>query len=490
MGAGAGRVARQLLTEVIVIFIAGGALGAFVAARLSDALATLVTPTPCRSASTSASTGGFFLFTAVVALITSLVAGIFPAREAVRHDLVCALRIGANSESRQAGLLRSAFVVTQIAAAVTLLVGAGLFLRSLQAGLSLDPGFEADRVAATSLVLPQAEYDDARGQRFYDDLLQRIAGLPGVEAVATAHRPPIDVSKNPIEVEIPGYVPDVDRSDLIVDSNHISPGYLSTLADSAVCGTQFTRTDGPDALRVAIVNETMAERFWPRESAIGKSFVTGGTTVQVVGVAHDSRTMIQNDLPAAYIYFPAAQDYSARQVLLVRTAGEPQSSWRQIRQEIAARNSAIVPREFATLRGEIDLAFLPQRLAAIVTLGLGAFGLLLASLGIYGVLAHAVSHRTREIGIRVALGGRSEHVIALVVGQGLRLVASGLVLGVAIALALTPLLRSFLVGVEPSDPLTVVAVVLTLLGVASVAAFLPARRAARIDPTDALRFEA
>ena len=486
MGAGAGRVARQLLTEVVVLFLAGGALGAFVASQLTAVFVKMMSSLPMSLDFDLGVDWRVLLFTAGAALLTSLLAGVFPIREAVRHDLIATLRVGTGGDGRRSGRLRRTFVVAQVAGAVTLLVGAGLFLRSLQEGMTLDPGFEATRVASASFLLPDEEYDMTRGLGFQDEVASRVARLPGVEAVTVANRSPIDVEKIPVEIELPGRV-SADGQPLLVDSNRVGAGFFTTLGISLIAGRDFEARDAPDSPRVAIVNATFAERFWPGESVVGQRFQTGSESVEIVGVAADSRTMIQSDQPDAYVYFPVTQDYASRWLLLIRAADDPQPLWRPLRQEVAALDAGVRVRGYRTLRELINVALLPQRVAAAVTLGLGAFALLLASMGIYGVLAHSVGRRTREIGIRIALGGRPGDVVRLIASSGLRLVAIGVFLGIGLALLMTPLLRSFLVGVEPGDPWTVAAVVVVFFSVSVIASYLPARRAVRIDPTSTLR---
>jgi len=487
LGAGVGRLTRQLLTESFVLFMLGGALGAWVATQLTGALLKLVASLPLNLGFDLDLDWRVLLFTASAAFVTSLLAGIFPAREALRQDPITVLRGGAGDDGLCAGRLRNAFVVVQVAGAVVLLVGAGLFLRSLQAGMTLDPGFEADRVAATTVTLSGEELNRFEGLSFFDELQQRIARLPDVESVAIARRPPIGVTKDPIEIEVPGHDLGPNQAALFVDANSVSPDYLATMQIPMLAGRVFRSGEGEDSPRVAIVNATMADRFWPRDGAVGQRFSSGGETITVVGVACDSRTMIQDDLEIAHVYFPAAQDYSPRMTLLLRSVGDPMALQAQVRREISAMDSDLPLSEIFTLRQLINLSLLPQRVAAAVTVGLGLFGLLLAVLGIYGILAHAVSRRAREIGIRIALGGRPGNVVRLIVDTGLRLAVSGIVLGTGFALAITPLLRGFLVGVRPADPLTMAAVAGIILVIAWVACFLPARRAARIDPTTALR---
>ncbi|MCG8460408.1 MAG: ABC transporter permease [Holophagales bacterium] len=490
MGAGAGRLTRQLLTETLVVFTLGGALGAFVAARSTDLLlAASLSDLPAPRGLELGIDWRVLLFTAAAALVASLVAGLFPAREALRQDLVAGLGSSRGSGGREEGRLRSVFVVAQIAAAVALLIGAGLFLRSLRQGQTLDPGFEADLVAAARLILPEDEFDPQRGLSSFAQLEENLARIPGVESVAVAQRRPIGVVKNPIELEIVGAPAPADGSRLVVDGNSVSAEYFHTVGLPLLAGRAFRPEEGLDHPRVAIVNETMARRFWSREDAVGQQLLVDGERITVVGVAADSRYLIQDDTPLAHMYFPISQDYSPRVAVLVRSAGDPMLLQRELRQELLAIVPSRHPGSFTTLRGVIDRSLLPQRIASAVMMALGTFGLLLACLGIYGVLAHGVHQRTREIGIRMALGGRRQEVVGLVIVSGLRLVALGIVAGAALAVALAPLAGRFLIGVGPVDLPTLVVVTAVFLGVGGLACTGPAPRAARIDPVRSLRLD-
>ena len=487
MGARRGRLVRQLLTEALLLFTLGGLGGALVAERVARALFRL---------SSSEWPLGFRLdldwrvlaFTAVIALGAALLAGLFPAREALRQDPIGALRVGGNQDTRAAGRLRSAFVVAQIAGAMVLLTGAGLFVRSLWEGVRIDPGFEADRVAVTTITLPETDYSEKRGRLFFTQLLDHVTRLPDVASASIAMRRPIGVSLNPLRIDVPGFDPRGDRPELWVDANAIGTTFLAMMDIPIVRGRDFLPSDdrGPP---VAIVNATMAARFWRDGNSAGQQFVVDGEPVQVVGVAADSRYLIQDDAPMAHFYLPFARNYVARAHLLVRSDTNPLALRSQIQAAIDGLDPSLPPIDLATPRETIDASLLPQRVAASVTATLVLVGLLLAAFGVYGIVVHAVSRRTKEIGIRMALGSSATAAVGLVLRAGMRLVIGGVVLGTAMSLAAAPLLRSFLVGVHPADPLTIVTVIAAFLTVASIACFLPARRATKIDPTTTLRWE-
>ena len=486
MGAGAARVVGQLITETLLLFTVGAGLGVFVAARLTDGILLDLSDLPAPRGLELGLDWRVLLFTAVTAWLASLIAGLFPAREALRQDLVNGLR--SRQGVPQSGRLRSAFVVLQVAGAVALLIGAGLFLRSLQAGQSLDPGFEADQVAAGRLTLVLDDEDPELGQLRLQEIQRRLGSLPGIESAAFAQRPPIGVIKNPIEVDLEG-IENPSGGPLVVDANSVSQGYFATLDIPLVAGRVFGPEDRPDSPRVAIVNETMAERFWPQQAAVGQELRIRGERTTVVGVAADSRYLIQDAASLAHVYLPIAQDPSPRAAVLVRGTGDVTKRQRELREAIQPALPPQDPSRFMTLRDDIDRSLLPQRLASAVMSALGSFGLLLASLGIYGVLAHSVNERRREIGIRLALGGRRQQVIRLVVASGMRLVLAGIAIGAGIALALTPLITRFLIGVAPLDVPTLGFVTLVLLTVGALACWAPALRAAAIDPAVSLRLE-
>ncbi len=489
VGAGRGHLVKQLLTETVVLFALGGIGGAIVAERLTHALLALVATVPVPIGFQLAIDWRVLLFTAAAALLTALLAGLFPAREALRQDPIAALRAGGDQGERRASRLRNAFVVAQTAGAVVLMIVAGLFVRSLREGMTIDLGFEADRVAATRLVLPETKYDTERGRLFYRDLEDRVGRLPGVESAALARQRPIGVTRNPIEIQVPGYDPPPSEPAVLVETNAVGTTYFATMDIPVVSGRNFLRSDVQTGSQVAIVNTTAAERFWPGNDPTGKQFIRDGETVTVVGVAASSRYLVQDDTPIGYVYFPIEQAYSPRMTLLVRSSGDPVELRAQIQDIIATIDADLPAIDLMTLREGINFSLLPQRVAAAVTAALGIFGLALAALGIYGILSHAVARRTREIGIRLALGGRPASVVGLVVASGMRLVAAGILLGTALALGVTPLLRSFLVGVAPADPITLTTVILVFVSVASLACLLPARRAIKIDPAMTLRFE-
>ncbi len=487
VGASRGRLVRQLLTEATVLFGLGGLAGAFVAAWLVDALLVFITQLSVPIGFALPMDWRVLLFTASAAFAAAAFAGIFPAREALSRDAASVLRTW-ESEDRRTGRLRSVFVVVQIAGAMVLLVGAGLFARSVLAGVRADLGFDADRVAVTSITLPNDRYDEARGQVFFSQLLTSTAAIPGVASVALAARRPLGVARNPVTVEVPGYQHTGDQ-ELTVDGNFVSDTYLSTLGVGIIAGRDFAAEDIVGKRNVVVINQTTASRFWPNQTVVGQRIVVAEQVFSVVGVAADSRSLLQDATPVTQVYFPMSVRFAPRMNVVFRSAADPVSFGAQIQTAVARLDASLVVPPPVTLRETMNGALLPQRLAAVVTGGLGLFGFFLAALGVYGILAHAVGTRTKEIGVRLALGGRRTNVLGLVVGSGMRLVLVGVLLGLGLSLLVSPLLRGFLVGVQPFDPITFAVVSLVFMSVASIACYLPARRATRINPATVLRNE-
>ena len=488
LGAGASHLSRQLLVEVAVLFVAGAAAGLAVARALTTGLLQLVSSTPVPIRFDLDLDWRVLAFTFGSALLTSVLTGLVPLRSVLQNDLVGVLRAGSVGEDRGSGRIRRIFVVAQVGAAVVLLVGAGLFLRSLQNGARLDPGFDADRVAALRLVPPE-EGDDVLVQNLHARVLEGVRALPGVEAASLAERRPIGVATSPVEVEIVGREIGGEGELPVVDALVVGADYFRTLGIPLLGGRAFGPEDTADGSRVAIVDRTMAERFWPSGGVAGKTVRIGDDEVRIVGVAAASRTLIQDDAPRSLLYLPEEQNPVRGATLLVRFTTDLHELREALGRTLAEIDPGHAPSTLTTLRETIDSSLLPQRLAAAVTVTLGAFGLVLASVGIFGVFGQTVARRQREIGIRIALGGTPRTVVASIVGRGMQLVAVGVAAGLAGVALVAPLLGSFLVEVSALDPLVVGGVIAVFAGVATGASWIPARRAASVSVADCLREE-
>ncbi|HEX5724089.1 MAG TPA: ABC transporter permease [Longimicrobiaceae bacterium] len=493
LGAGRGRLARQLLTETVLLALAGGAVGVLMAFWTTNVLAGFRPPA---GESVRLDTGPslpVLAFCLGLALLTGTVLGAVAALRAGRGDLVPALKAQPGSDGGGRIGVRGVLVATQVALAVVLLVGAGLFLRSLRNLQAVDPGFGARNVLLASVDLESAGYDAERGRAFYDRLLEAVRGLPGVEGATLARTvTPQPGGSRYDGMEVEGYVP-AEGEVVGFDVNVVGAGYFETLDVPLLRGRGFTAADREGAPRVMVVNETMARRYWPGADPLGR-YVRLGTEstaprLQVVGVARDGKYRGLREEPTTNAYFPLAQAFRPSMTLLVRARGEPAALAGAVRAEVRVLDPSLAVFDVRTLREHLGQAMSQERMAATLVTGFGSLALLLAAVGVFGVLAYWVAQRSREIGIRMALGASRRGVLRLVLGRGMAFVAAGLAAGIAAAFALTRLAGSLLYGVSPTDPATFAAVAAVLGGVALLAGWLPAARAARVDPMVALRQE-
>ncbi len=489
LGAGRGRIVRQLVTESMVLALLGGALGVGLAYAGVDALGVLgAADLPRATAIRIDAT--ILAYALVVSILAGLLFGLLPALRATSRNLQGVLRAGARGTVGTAGhRLRSALVVAEVALAVVLVVGAGLAAKSFARLLEVDPGFQASNVLAVRLGMSYDRLGPDRIPGYYEALLARIAAVPGVEAVGAAKNFPLRGMGEDRGIVVPPGVNGGSEEEVRVNALHVSADYFRAMGIPLRAGRAFTAADRQGAPLVFIVNEAFARRYWPNENAVGKVVRMGPVPIQVIGVVGDFR---QRDLatvpePMAFIHYP--QNMRAGLSLAVRTTGTPLRFANAVREAIWSvdRNQTITSME--TLSSIVGDDVSRPRLLATLLLLFGIMGLTLGALGIYGVLAYAVSQRRQEIGVRVALGATPRSVLRLVVGQGMALALVGVVAGVAGALALTRVMASVLYEVKATDPATFATVVAVLLGTALLASWLPARRALRIDPVQALRYE-
>jgi macrolide transport system ATP-binding/permease protein len=488
IGAGRWRIVRQLLTESAILAALGGGAGLLVAYWGAGLLLGFQQQTNYVPRALDGSLDERALgFTLGVSLLTGIIFGLAPALVASKPDFVAALKDDTPGLGRVARRLslRNLLVVTQVALSLVVLIGAGLCVKSLRALQAIDPGFEPAKVVTASFDLGQNGYNEARGRQFISQLSERVAALPGVESVSFAHIVAFS--------DIPWVGPLIIEGSRPqpVNTNAISPNYFRTLGASLAQGREFTAQDTPDAPLVVVVNEAAARRYWPGQEVIGKRIIRGrgNQFAEVVGVIRNSKERGLTADPRPALYLPLLQNYRPALTLHVRTATPSQTLLAAVRREAQSLDPTLPLYNFGTLAQQKDGSLYTERLAAALLTLFGLLALSLAAVGIYGVLSYAVTERTREMGIRLALGARPRDLLKLVVGQGMILTLIGLVIGVGASFALTRLIAKLLFGVSATDPLTFIVIPLLLAGVALLACWIPARRATRVDPLAALRYE-
>ena len=495
LGARRARLIRQIVTETLVLAMAGAALGVVFAYWAAGFFITVGGDTIPRPEAIGID-ARVLAFTLALAIVSALVAGLLPAAQIARRPVLDRLREGGRDGGPVASRrTRSALVAAEVALAFVLLAGAGLLLRTLWTMERVDRGFRPDRIATMRVSLPGAQYPGPNEVRaFYGRLLDRVRALPGVESAATGTGilMPLLANSGIYSIEGKPLPPPEQRVEYPVES--VSPGYFETLGISLQSGRTFTSQDHGDAPRVAVINETLARTGWPGQDPIGRRLRAGGENstapwLTVVGVIRDVKRADLMRGVRPELYFCALQFTPRTQMLVVRTAGDPNAIVPAVRAEIRALNPQLPLFATGTLSAAVAETLTSPRFRAILLAGFAAIALLLATIGIYGVTSYAVSQRTQEVGIRMALGAGSRSVLALIVWQHLLPAFVGVVLGMAGALLLSRSLSGLLYGVGGVDPVTFAVMGAGLLGVAAVACWIPARRATHVDPLAALRSE-
>ena len=497
IGAGRGRLVRQQLTETAVLFVLGGTGGLMLARGMTSLLVSQLPTLPFPVSLTMPLDWRVIAFAAALSLVAALLSGLAPALEASKGDVLSRLR----GDGRRLGRLRlrHAFVVGQVTFSVVLIITAGLFTRALHRAASTDPGFDAHGVELMSVDLMQGGYTDVTGRPFVRVLLDRIRLLPGVQAATIASALPGGFEVRREALSAPGDWPPTGGGFVNVDWNVIEPGYFATLRIPILTGRDFTAEDGDGAPPVTIISESAARQFWPGQAAVGRYLVQptwgphGPTspvrTLLVVGVARDIQSSsVIDGLGGTLVYVPFQQQYLSTMTIVARTT-RGQRVGDELRALLTSMNPNVPIVTAQTLGDAVALGLVPQRLAATVAGSLGMIGLLLTAIGIYGVMAYAVTRRTREIGIRLALGAQRGHVIRMILREGLLLTTIGSAIGVALAAAVARVLAGFLFGIPPIDPITFAATTVLFATIGLMACYVPVLRATRVDPTQALRFE-
>lgn len=496
LGAGRGRLIRQYLTESLLLALLGGGAGLALASWASAFLSSLSLGTDLPLRLDFRPDARVYLFAFVAVLFTGLFVGMMPALRAARANVSAVLHEagrGSSSGPRRQ-FARSVLVVAQVAGSLVLLIVAGLFIRSLDKAEKMNLGFNPDHVLDLAVDVEQVGYKEPRAREAYRDIDNRIRALPGVESVAEAFTVPLGYvgADDRIWIQEHPYVAGQQPEEIAF--NQITPAYFDTLQMPLLGGRKFSDADAEKAPPVAIINETMAKKFWPNEDALGKHFGTKGASgpfMEVVGIVHDAKCQSLVEDPRAFYYVPFEQSYNSLRTIHVRTSVPSESLALQIQSVIHEAVPDVPITQVKTMNEALQGAngFFLFRFGAQLTSTMGLLGLILAVVGIYSVVSYAATQRTQEIGIRVAMGASPEDILKMVLRQGLTVVGVGLAVGLVLALAGTRVLSGLIVGIKPTDPLTFAVVVCLLTAIALFACWVPAHRATRIDPLTALHYE-
>jgi len=493
VGAGRRRLIQQLLTETTILFVVGGIAGLMLSLWLTRLLLAVVPKLPVPVDLAVYTDWRVVSFGILLSFVAAILSGIAPALHASRADLVPALKTEGLDSGKPRLRLRNLFVIGQVTMSLMLVIVAGLFLRALEHAAAVQPGFDERRVDVVQLDLSLAGYTQDSARPFIRELLARVRLLPGVESATLSVDLPLDCGRMGLGgLRVPGKTP--PRGEYFqADWNVVEPGVFRTLKLPLVRGRDFTDADTASTPWVAIVNEALAAQIWPGEDPLGKQVTVSDDAekdhpVTIVGVTGNARLVWLTGNVDPYIYVPFAQRYLARASLLVRTSDD-RSSVPEIRTLLRSMNPNLPITEAMRLSDLTAIGLVPQRMAASVAGTLGIVGLLLCAIGIYGVTSFSVAQRTREIGIRVALGADRRNVLRLVLRQGLILAGIGTAVGVVIAAVGSTFLESLLYGVRVLDPLTFAVSCVLFTVVTLAASYIPARRATRVDPMVALRAE-
>ncbi len=424
-----------------------------------------------------------------VCLVATVVLGLVPAMQTLKIDLAGALKAESAGVvgSRGTAWFRSGLVLVQVSLSFVLLVGTGLLLQSLQKIRTASPGFSSRSVLHTAVALVSAGYDAQRARTFEDELITRVKALPGVESAVFARSTPMSYgsfSSTPIAVD--GYQPAPDEQPT-VEYNEVGPEYFLTMGIPVVSGREFTRADDEKAALVAVVNETMVARYWSGKNPIGERLQVKGRWARVVGMARDSKYESVRELPKPFFYVPLRQNFSVGAALNIRTALPPGAMAAALTREVRALDPSLALYEVITLQEQVNRSTSAQMVAVTLVGVLGGLALLLAAIGLYGVMSCAVSENSRELGLRMALGADASNLLRLVISRGLALTVGGVLLGAVVALALTRSLGNLLYEVSPHDPLAFGAAFAAMIIVSLAACFFPAWRGSRTDPARILR---
>jgi predicted permease len=493
IGASRSRLLRQLLTESAILGAAGTGVAILISRWLIGLQPAFLPPAPFQIGANLRIDGSVAVFTFAIALVAVLIFGLTPAIPASKMNLVLALKSdGGSGGPSSRHQMRNVLVVVEVTLAVVLLSGAGLLLRSLQHTLQESVGFDARRKLLLVELAPGiAGIDPQQSWQYFEGISSAVGGLPGVKRATFALRALLSDSGGgrAAPVSIPGVVFPQGQPTVDIRFNSVAPGYFRAVGTEILQGRAFSSSDGPDAAKVVIVDETMAHRFWPKGDAIGKTIEVTKAHFQIVGIAEDAKINSVHESAEPYMYLPFSQEPDSEATLIVETAQEPQALFGAVGEEIRSINPHVPIAEMMSLGQLIEQATWNDRVTTELVMALSLLGIFLGAIGVYGVVAYLVTTRTREIGVRMALGAQRGDILRLVVGHGLKLAAFGVGVGLVVALAAGQVVASFLYGISPRDPIALGAACVLVLTIAFAASYLPARRAMRVDPMVALRYE-
>ena len=490
MGASRKQIIRQFLIESLLLGLLGGTAAIAITVWTSRSIVAFFPPSSLPLTHDEHIDQRVLFVTIAVSILAAIISGVLPAQRSSSLPVQSVLKEEATSVSLtlHKSRLLSGLVVAQISLSLVLLVCAGLFTRSLQKAQQSDPGFDPDHVLLASYELAPAGYNEARGIEFHRQLLAKLATLPGVQSVTMADFSPLSFSIHTDLPELEGYIPKLHES-MEIDRPIVGPDYFRTMRTPLIAGRDFTFEDTQKTQRVAVVNQEFVDRYWPGQDALGKQIHLYGREFTVVGIAQNAkyRRLIYGPAPAFYLEL--FQELRDPVTLHIRVLGDPQTFAPTVERAVQELDPNVPVFDVARLTDSMKMGSIFERIAVTFATSFGLLALLLAAVGLYAVIAYSNRQRAREFGIRMALGAQKNDVLRMVVSQGLKLTTVGVAIGIIGALGLTRFLSSLLYGVEPTDPLTFILVSLLLTGVALLACYIPARRATKVDPMVALRYE-
>jgi predicted permease len=490
LGARTGRLVRMLLTESLLLGLAGGAAGLGLAFGVTRLFGSFSLPMQLPVAFRVEVDSRVLALTLGVALATGILFGLVPAWQIARPRLAAAIREGGADAGRRRSRLRGALVVAQIAASFMLLVGAGLFFRSLRNVETANLGFRARGLLVASLNLGYAGYDERTGPRFLERMTARLGELPGVRAVSLATRLPLSLMHRTVDAAPAGYVPrQAGEGKPEIDANWVAPGYFKTMEMPLVAGREFTLADRKEGQPVVVVNEALARRFFPAGQALGRKLVVGDTPNLVVGVVRDGKQLHLQGEPSPFVYLDLFQNYQPAVTLHLQTAGDAAALAPALRRAMRELDPRVALFDVKPIARQLDFELLPQRLAGGLLGAMGALALGLALLGLYAATAYALAQRTREIGIRIALGAGHRRLLAFLLRGGAAQCALGLAIGLAMTLLLARPAAGLLFHVSPIDPASLGAAAALVASLSLAANLIPAMAALQVDPRQALAAE-